>query len=246
MELPILHACTHLNEASTEIILTFIVVICQLQVAEKNCPGRWFLESIWSSGFTARHAGYKDGCRSLWETQVITDLDVDEAVWGKLGTTSHQKAALNSSAKEFKVELFCSFITTSTCTCFHKATLLSWLVQNVKHNIWKPSDKRGERVPASGISPQSCWRWLKRHSDITRPLNAHCFFPDSFHADSHNGLGVLRSLPFKCKKRQSWVPNLWYVCPLAPPHPERRTQNKHKSCKCTWSLPRALLCIKTH
>lgn len=40
-------------------------------------------------------------------------------------------------------------------------------------------------------------------------------------------------------KRQSWVANLWHVCP------ERHAQNKHKSCICTWSLLRALLCIKT-
>lgn len=39
-------------------------------------------------------------------------------------------------------------------------------------------------------------------------------------------------------KRESWVLNLWHVCL------KRHAKNKHKSCKCIWSLLQALLCIK--
>lgn len=88
--------------------------------------------------------------------------------------------------------------------------------------VWQ-TGREGSRLGNFTAESLCVWRWLKRHSDTTRPLNAHCFLPDSLYAYSHNGLGVLRVHPFKCKNRQSWVPNLWHFLPPSSPRDTRRT-----------------------
>lgn len=113
-----------------------------------------------------------------------------------------------------------------------------WTRLDKQHSSWYNTDWWTVRVPTLGISPWSPrWWWLKRHSNTSRPQKPLLFSSWFIIPCSHSEMYVLRLQPFKCKN-QSGILNSLHACL------ERDAKNTHKSCKCTWSLLQALLCIK--
>lgn len=216
-----------LNEASTEKIMT---VSCDLQAAGR---WKWFLGSVWSSEHTCKTFRVQE-----WLQVTVGDVGNH---WGRSTRQgSLRESGLNiwsqSSPRRYCHRFqdcwffFCSFIyrlQTNTSRHKHEHTVLDLTCAEWQTDLsgnWQMVRQSPPWEFHLGVVGGDDWKDTEAPNDLWTLI---VFF--LIHYTHIPTMGCTCSAyTHSNARRQSWVPNLWHICP------KRHAKNKHRSCEYTW------------